>query len=187
MHGHIFKLIGLTNDNPRTEEEKELSDITFERFRGVNVLENCRAVVVTTRTGGGNRLDYKENIGDIRDHSLYIGDMDAPRDETYAGWYFRVPENKCTQLRQMCRENKINVRPLCREYEKKILMKLNNPLYDDSEDSTDYSDKEDFVARYGYWHSDTGESETDDNASEDDIMQIDSMTDIKEEIYSMEI
>lgn len=163
----IFRLIGMENKNPQTEQEKEICDIGFSRYRDVTVLEDCRIIMVTTRTGGGNRLEYKENIRDIRDHSLYIDDMDWYMDETYACWYFRVPVLKQIPLQNICNEFNINVRPLDWGIERKILIKLNNPNYVDPESDTDYSDKEDFKNRYGYWYSDDGQSETDDSISDE--------------------
>ena len=166
MSEGIFRLLGMENKNPQTEEEKELCDIGFSRYRDVTVMEECRIVMVTTRTGGGNRLEYKKNIRDIRDHSLYIDDMDWPVDKTYAWWYFRVPDSKREHLQKMCNDHKINVRPLDRDIEKKVLAKLNYPNYVDSESDTDYSDEDDFKYRYGYWYSDDCQSETDDNMSD---------------------
>lgn len=166
----IFETIGLEHKNPQTEEEKELCDISFLRFRDIMVMENFSLIKITTRTGGGNRLDYKENIRDIRDHSLYVDDCDWSVDNTYAWWYLRVPEPKRDALRVLYPKDYVPLK-LNREFsvEDKVWNRLNNPNYVDSESDTDYSDEEDFSSRYGYWYHDEGESETDDGMSGDEM------------------
>jgi hypothetical protein len=173
MNDVIFEVIGFNNKNPQSDDEKELCDIGFSRYRDTIVIEDFSIVMVTTRTGGGNRLDYKENIRDIRDHSLYIDDCDHPSDDTYAQWYFRIPESKCSTIRMMLPHDYI-CRGLNRECaaENKIWNKLNITSYIDTESDTDYSDKDDFKSRYGYWDSDPGKSETDDEMSDTDIIQM---------------
>ena len=164
----LFETIGLENNNPLTEEEKELCDISFDRYRYATVMENFSLVKIMTRTGGGNRLDYKETIRDIRDHSLYIDDCDCPSDETYAWFYLCIPESKKSAVRALYPHDHV---PLFLDKEigaeDKVCNKLNNPEYVDSESDTDYSDEYDFSSRYGYWKDDVGISESDDGNSTD--------------------
>lgn len=176
----IFETIGLENKDPQTEEEKELCDIGFDRYRDTTVMENFNLLKITTRTGGGNRLEYKETIRDIRDHSLYIDDCDCPADETYAWFYLRIPESKRDAVRSLYPKDYVPP-SLDREFvaEDKVWNKLNNPNYEDSESDTDYSDKSDFTFRYGYWEDDVGITESDDdnsNNSMDETSDINSET-----------
>lgn len=171
----VFNVIGFNRplgsdgqDRTLTPEEEELSDIYFARYRDVKILENYSVIKITTRTGGGNRLDYKENIRDIRDHSLYVDDCDCPTDETYAWFYFRVPPEKQHLLKEIYPDaHEI----LDREFstENKVWNKINNPKYVDYDTDTDYSDEADFTHRYGYWHNNEGDTETDDDKSDTDM------------------
>jgi hypothetical protein len=166
----VFEIIGLKNKDPQTEEEEELCDIGFVRYRDTTVMENFSLLKITTRTGGGNRLEYKETIRDIRDHSLYVDDCDWPADETYAWFYLRIPESKRGAVRALYPTNYAPP-SLDREFaeENKVWNKLNNPNYEDSESDTDYSDESDFTSRYGYWKNDVGISESDDYKSNDSM------------------
>ena len=166
----VFETIGLENKDPQTEEEKELCDIGFDRYRDTTVMENFSLLKITSRTGGGNRLEYKETIRDIRDHSLYVDDCDWPADETYAWFYLRIPESKRDAVRALYPKDYVPP-SLDREFaaEDKVWNKLNNPNYEDSESDTDYSDESDFTSRYGYWKNDVGISESDDDKSNDSM------------------
>ena len=173
----IFNVIGIINRNPTSSEEKELCDIKIVRYRCICVMENYSVLKITTRTGGGNRLDYKENIRDIRDHSLYIADCDQPDTDTYAWWYLRVPIEKKQLLKKLY---PVDYTPPILdktfETEEKVWNILYNPDYACSDSDTDYSDMDNFKHRYGYWYSDVGESETDDEMSDDENID-DSMND----------
>jgi hypothetical protein len=169
----VFETVGLKNNNPQTEEEKELCDIGFDRYRDTTVMENFCLLKITTRTGGGNRLEYKETIRDIRDHSLYIDDCDWPADETYVWFYLRIPESKRDAVRALYLDGHIPP-SLDRAFaaEDKVWNKLNILNYEDSESDTDYSDESDFTSRYGYWKNDAGISESDDDTSDDSMCDI---------------
>jgi len=47
---------------------------------------------VYTRTGGGNRESYKDEIAEMRAMPEYVTDWDDSFDCTYASWVFRVPD-----------------------------------------------------------------------------------------------
>lgn len=49
-------------------------------------------IVVETRTGGGNRKDYKCCYKSLWNHPLFVDDWDFDWDETYAGFAFAIPE-----------------------------------------------------------------------------------------------
>lgn len=47
---------------------------------------------IYTRTGGGNREDYKEANDEMRAMEGFVTDYDDSFDSTYASWIFKVPE-----------------------------------------------------------------------------------------------
>lgn len=47
---------------------------------------------VYTRTGGGNREDYKAENEDMKCHPNFVADYDDSFDCTFASWIFTVPE-----------------------------------------------------------------------------------------------
>lgn len=49
-------------------------------------------IIVYTRTGGGNREDYEEQINKMTEHPNYVTDYDDSFDSTFASWVFSVPE-----------------------------------------------------------------------------------------------
>lgn len=49
-------------------------------------------IAVYTRLGGRNRQDYAEIIRGLRAHPRYVLDRDDGYDETYATFYFGLPE-----------------------------------------------------------------------------------------------
>lgn len=49
-------------------------------------------IVVETRTGGGNRKDYKCCYKSLWNHPLFVDDWDFDWDETYAGFAFAIPD-----------------------------------------------------------------------------------------------
>jgi hypothetical protein len=192
----VFKIMGFTEpdipESQLTELQKERCDIGFNRFRGVGFLENGKVLKVITRTGGGNRLDYKENIRDIRDHSLYLADMDSPYDDTYAWWYFLVPDGaefKITKCTTKLRRDFVA--------EDVVWNILNNSDYEMGSE-TDYSDQEDFTNRYGYWiddpadpevgdRSDTSDASMTSNDAPDTSMTPDACSDMCSDIKKMDI
>ena len=61
----------------------------FDRLRDVAV--GPEHIVITTRTGGGNRPDYRDNWREIRKMPFYDYDEDADWDYTYAEICFTFP------------------------------------------------------------------------------------------------
>lgn len=163
----IFRIVGIINDSKtKTEEEEEISDISFERLRDIQVVEQGRVIQVTTRTGGGNRLKYKENIRDIKDHSLYLGNYDDKKDNTYAHWFFMVPPQKIGLIKLYIQRAGVNIATLPVITNHHIRSKLYNPMHADTDDDTDYSSEEGFKKKYGYWYDTPGDvDETDDEMS----------------------
>jgi len=48
-------------------------------------------IFVLTRTGGGNRDEYAEEINALQSNSNYVGDWDDEFDSTYMTFKFKVP------------------------------------------------------------------------------------------------
>lgn len=90
----------LFGTNPNTKEILAMIGIEntseLPRFRDVDLIENATKIRVFTRTGGGNREIYAEELEKIRKHEFYIRDYDDEFDETYAYIEFKVPE-KCLE------------------------------------------------------------------------------------------
>lgn len=49
-------------------------------------------ISVFTRVGGNNRMDYQEEINELRKNSYYVEDFDDEFDNTFAFFVFKVPK-----------------------------------------------------------------------------------------------
>ncbi len=85
-------LFGINEEMPVLLGMLEVNTEYFSRFRDVELMKEGTIIRVFTRTGGGNRQDYKENWEQIRKHELYIKDYDDEFDNTYAYIEFKVPD-----------------------------------------------------------------------------------------------
>jgi hypothetical protein len=169
----IFKAIGFyLPDGKVNKIDEERADIGFCRFRKADIMEKCKIVKITSRIGGGNRLEFKENIRDIKDHSLYLTSMESPIDNTYVWWYFRVPENNIPKMVDVVKQyKKYKVMDLNKEYpsENELWNLLYNKDFKTMDESdTDYSDQENFTEKYGYWHGDEMSEEDIDDMSDNE-------------------
>lgn len=89
----LLKLLALSKDD-------------FFRYRDCYLSEGNK-IAVYTRGGGGNRECWMDECGDdshvsecvvtkqstLRKHPLYVNDSDDEFDNTYATFYFRLPEH----------------------------------------------------------------------------------------------
>lgn len=83
------------------KEESEVEDLllgmlklekhNFARYRDCYLSPEGDKIIVYTRTGGGNREAYGDEIYDIRDLPTYITDYDDDFDETYMSFEFSIP------------------------------------------------------------------------------------------------
>jgi hypothetical protein len=62
------------------------------RFRDCFLFHDGQSLVVYTRTGGGNREEYREQNEDMTRRAGYLRDEDDSFDSTYALFHFAVPE-----------------------------------------------------------------------------------------------
>lgn len=71
----------------------ELDPRRIDRFRDASFAKKDEQYVIHIfcRTGGGNREDYPNTI--LVEHPLYISDEYDDFDNTYASYYFKVPES----------------------------------------------------------------------------------------------
>lgn len=76
-----------------------LRESDVERFRDVSASDDGRQIAVYTRTGGGNRDDYPQEV--IHANPLFERDEDDDFDCTYATFYFRVPEEFAADVAAM--------------------------------------------------------------------------------------
>lgn len=66
-----------------------LKECDIERFRDCSMDEN--GISIYTRTGGGNREDYPNDV--LISNPCYSGDEDDDFDSTYATYHFKFPDN----------------------------------------------------------------------------------------------
>lgn len=64
----------------------------YPRFRDCYLDDEGIRICVFTRVGGGNRHDYEQEITELQAMEGYIEDHDWEQDNTYAIFYFYVPE-----------------------------------------------------------------------------------------------
>jgi len=69
-----------------------LEEWKIERFRDCWIDEEKNQICVLTRTGGLNREDYS-NIA-LTSNKYYLYDEDDDFDNTYATYYFSIPEEE---------------------------------------------------------------------------------------------
>ncbi len=66
------------------------------RFRGCyyddDNEEYGKVIVVRCRAGGNNRVDYDDGISYLKSNKYYLDDCDDSFDNTYAEFYFKLPE-----------------------------------------------------------------------------------------------
>jgi hypothetical protein len=106
---------------------KRLCEILFKncdhppcRFRGVDVRTYTGSekypdtapvvgtyIVVCTRTGGGNRKDYKCCYKSMWNHPLFVDDWDWEGDETYAEFAFAIPDEHKDEVLAMIAGEKV--------------------------------------------------------------------------------
>jgi hypothetical protein len=55
-------------------------------------------IVLQTRTGGGNRKDYKCCYKSLWNHPQFVEDWDWEGDETYAEFAFAIPDEHRTEV-----------------------------------------------------------------------------------------
>ena len=83
-------LLKALNINPA--EVERLRDVSFGRDDGEVVVH------VLCRTGGGNREDYANEV--LISHPAYIRDEDDDYDQTYAHYYFKLPDEVRKQVEE---------------------------------------------------------------------------------------
>lgn len=78
-------------------------DVNFRdvpRFRDCFLNKDGTEIIIYTRVGGGNRAEYDEPIKAMRQLPGYLRDEDDGYDETYASFFFAIPEAE----RENCRK-----------------------------------------------------------------------------------
>lgn len=113
MYNMIFGQNALA---PALLEILALTKADIGRFRDAFVSNG--QIAIYTRLGGGNRECYckegiehdcyTENIQLLQNHSLYVSDKDDDFDNTYATFWFRIPEEYAVFLAPFDRQFKPN-------------------------------------------------------------------------------
>jgi hypothetical protein len=89
------------------------------RFR--DCFYNGEYIIVHTRTGGGNREEYKAENQKLRESPLFDHDEDDDYDSTFANFYYRVPE----ELQELFAEKREEIKsPMPKEKWQAVLDKL---------------------------------------------------------------
>lgn len=86
-------LFGKNPDTKTILSALSLTELDVERFRDCWIVGE--KIVIFTRTGGGNREDYPNTA--LVNHPLYLYDEDDDFDQTYAYYYFAIPEMREVQ------------------------------------------------------------------------------------------
>lgn len=86
--------------------------------------EKNEKIYVFTRTGGGNRSSFKEEIKEMQGHPNYITDYDDPFDNTYAMFEFSVPEEFKADYDRMVTEGPEKVSKTLQKRIRKVYPKL---------------------------------------------------------------
>ena len=82
--------------NPCTALLLSLIDLDYKqipRFRDVWVNREFTEITVFTRTGGGNRDEYKDQNLVLMEHPFYLRDSDCDFDSTFALFVFSLPDS----------------------------------------------------------------------------------------------
>lgn len=78
----------------------------YPRFRdcfiGATDTDDEGKIMVYTRTGGGNRDSYENEINEMREMKTFIRDYDDTFDSTYANFIFDIPEEWKTDFDLIC-------------------------------------------------------------------------------------
>lgn len=83
-------------ENPMSEELLALIGLdteTVPRFRDCWVSPDYTKLTVLTRTGGGNRDEYKSENQNLRDNEYFVEDYDDDFDNTFAKFVYELPES----------------------------------------------------------------------------------------------
>lgn len=77
---------------------------SIPRYRDVFICDKGENIIIYTRTGGGNRGDYQEEIDKLKSNPNYLEDYDDDFDETYAYFKFKVPEKYSETTKKLFKE-----------------------------------------------------------------------------------
>lgn len=95
LEGNLYNMI--FGVNPFALELLRILDLKPEdvgRFRDVYLRSANSVIIIYTRNGGDNRVEYAEVMKNLARHPYYLTDWDDDFDNTYAYIAFKVPEDK---------------------------------------------------------------------------------------------
>jgi hypothetical protein len=79
----------------------EIDHRSVPRFRDCFLFHDGQSIVIYTRTGGGNREEYRSQNDAMKFHKYFLRDEDDSYDSTYALFHFSIPEEiaeDCAEL-----------------------------------------------------------------------------------------
>jgi hypothetical protein len=82
----------------------EIDYKTVPRFRDCFLSVDGDTIIIYTRTGGNNREDYVAEIDAMRKYPGYLRDEDDSYDNTYALFYYAIPEAIAAHCKEIPQE-----------------------------------------------------------------------------------
>lgn len=102
----LYGVLGLDNSRSVSNELHDmlkLSDYDTGRYRDMYLSKDGTRIILLTRNGGGNREWQEDSIKSLQSHPLYRKDRDCDWDETYAEFFFTVPEEHADRCKELIR------------------------------------------------------------------------------------
>lgn len=84
----------LMGENEQADELLDMLGLdkpNFGRYRDCYLNSDGTEIIVYTRCGGDNRVDFDKIFADMREHKYFIEDHDDSYDETYCYFRFKTP------------------------------------------------------------------------------------------------
>lgn len=81
-----------------------LQDIIIPRFRDISVSDTEPVVTILTRTGGGNREDYKGSNVAMTKFDSFIDECDCSWDRTYAEFHYNIKKEYIEEWKKMVKD-----------------------------------------------------------------------------------
>lgn len=89
----------------------------FPRYRDAMIADDWKSCLILTRTGGGNRAEYKKLIDELKTWPSYVCDDDCQFDATYAIFKFDIAQDRLADAKFV--QNK-NIMSLCKATKERI-------------------------------------------------------------------
>lgn len=105
LTGSLYTALNGVDDNAaRLLQMLNISSYSVPRFRDCYVKDGY--ICILTRTGGDNRDEYAERNARLCNHAQYVRDRDREFDNTYAEFFYTVPEKQKAEVAQIVANEK---------------------------------------------------------------------------------